>query len=143
MLQRRVRQLAKHSMVRTVAIQDLARRTARCHRHVRADRGADVRSEQHDGVMTTLDVVAREVAVYGRVQGVFFRASCQEEAQRRDLAGWVSNEPDGCVRAWFEGGKEDVDTMCEWCQHGPPGALVERVAAVEREPGGLHRFVVR
>jgi acylphosphatase len=93
--------------------------------------------------MTTLDVVAREVAAYGRVQGVFFRVSCQEEAQRRNLAGWVSNEPDGCVRAWFEGAKEDVDTMCEWCQHGPPGALVERVAAVEREPGGLHRFVVR
>jgi acylphosphatase len=110
---------------------------------VRADRGADVRSEQHDGAMTTLDVVAREVVVYGRVQGVFFRASCQEEAQRRDLAGWVSNEPDGCVRAWFEGAKEDVDTMCEWCQHGPPGARVERVAAVEREPGGLRRFVVR
>ena len=90
-----------------------------------------------------MDVVAREVVVYGRVQGVFFRVSCQQEAQQRGLAGWVTNEPDGSVRARFEGAKEDVDTMCEWCRHGPPGALVERVAAVEREPGGLRRFVVR
>jgi acylphosphatase len=89
--------------------------------------------------MAASDVVAREVVVYGRVQGVFFRSSCQEEAERRGLAGWVSNEPDGSVRAWFEGVKADVDSMSE-C---PPGAVVERVTAAEREPGGLRRFDVR
>jgi acylphosphatase len=93
--------------------------------------------------MAASDVVAREVVVYGRVQGVFFRSSCQEEAERRGLAGWVSNEPDGSVRAWFEGVEADVDSMSEWCHHGPPGAVVERVAAAEREPGGLRRFDVR
>lgn len=40
------------------------------------------------------------------------------------------------MRAWFEGAQGDVDTLLEWCQHGPPGAVVER------EPGGLRRFVV-
>lgn len=89
------------------------------------------------------DLVAREVVVYGRVQGVFFRASCEQEAQRRNLAGWVSNEPDGSVRAWFEGAQQDVDALCEWCQHGPSGAVVERVAVDEREPDGLRSFVVR
>lgn len=93
--------------------------------------------------MATLDVVAREVVVSGRVQGVFFRATCRQEAQSLGLAGWVTNEPDGRVRAWFEGAKEEVDTMCEWCRHGPSGALVDGVDLVEREPGGLREFVVR
>ena len=89
------------------------------------------------------EVVAREVVVYGRVQGVFFRAGCENQARRRGIAGWISNEPDGSVRAWFEGAKEDVDTICGWCQHGPSGADVERVTAEERGPDGLHEFVVR
>ncbi len=93
--------------------------------------------------MVTSEVVAREVVVYGGVQGVGFRATCEQQAQRRGVAGWVINEPDGTVHAWFEGAKEPVDTMCAWCRHGPPGAVVERVAAAEREPGGLRRFVVR
>ncbi len=91
----------------------------------------------------TADVVAREVVVHGRVQGVFFRASCEKEAQRRGLAGWISNEPDGSVRAWFEGAKEDVDALCEWCRHGTSSAVVERVTAEERAPDGLLEFEVR
>jgi acylphosphatase len=88
-------------------------------------------------------VVAREVVVSGRVQGVFFRASCQQEAERRGVAGWVANEPDGSVRAWFEGPTAGVDAMCEWCRHGPPGALVDRVTEQDRAPGGLRAFTVR
>ncbi len=79
-----------------------------------------------NGAMAS-DVVAREVVVYGRVQGVFFRASCEQEAERGRLVGWISNESDGSVRAWFEGAKQDVDALCEWCQHGPSRAVVERV----------------
>ncbi|GEP34233.1 acylphosphatase [Nocardioides szechwanensis] len=93
--------------------------------------------------MVGSEVVAREVVVHGRVQGVFFRASCQREAQQRGLAGWVTNEPDGSVRAWFEGPHAEVGAICAWCRHGPVGALVERVSVVEREPGGLRGFVVR
>jgi acylphosphatase len=93
--------------------------------------------------MVGSEVVAREVVVHGRVQGVFFRASCHREAQQKSLAGWVTNEPDGSVRAWFEGPPLEVDAICAWCRHGPVGALVERVSVVEREPEGLRRFVVR
>ncbi|MFA6297673.1 MAG: acylphosphatase [Nocardioides sp.] len=93
--------------------------------------------------MAPLDSVAREVVVHGRVQGVFFRGSCQREAEQRSLAGWVSNEPDGSVRAWFEGAKAEVDAMCEWCRHGPPSARVQRVDMVNRQPKGLDRFDVR
>lgn len=90
-----------------------------------------------------MDVTAREVVVHGRVQGVFFRTSCREEAERNGLTGWVTNEPDGSVRAWFEGATGEVDAMVEWCQHGPPGAVVERVTWDDRQPAGLRRFEVR
>ena len=93
--------------------------------------------------MAGADVVAREVVVHGRVQGVFFRESCRREADRRSLTGWVSNEPDGSVRAWFEGPKPEVDAMCEWCRHGPPTARVTRVELINRQPGGLSEFDVR
>ncbi len=93
--------------------------------------------------METSDLAAREVVVHGRVQGVFFRASCQGEARRRDVAGWVSNEPDGSVRAWFEGAAGEVEAMCAWCRRGPAGAIVERVDVAAREPRGLRAFVVR
>ncbi|HEU4522614.1 MAG TPA: acylphosphatase, partial [Thermoanaerobaculia bacterium] len=39
--------------------------------------------------------VARHVEVTGRVQGVFFRAWTQEQAQRLGVSGWVRNCPDG------------------------------------------------
>jgi acylphosphatase len=87
--------------------------------------------------MTDRELVAREVVVHGRVQGVFFRASCQREAQGRRVAGWVGNEPDGTVRAWFEGPQHDVDALTDWCRQGPPGARVDRVETADRDPQAL------
>ena len=47
--------------------------------------------------------VARHVRIYGRVQGVFFRAWTREEAERLGVTGWVRNCPDGRVEAHVEG----------------------------------------
>ena len=43
------------------------------------------------------------VRVWGRVQGVYFRAGTQREAQRLGLDGWVRNRGDGSVEAVAEG----------------------------------------
>ena len=67
------------------------------------------------------------VVVSGRVQGVFFRSETQDEANRRNVSGWVRNLPDGRVEAVFEGEKEDVDRLIEFCRRGPPGARVSKV----------------
>jgi acylphosphatase len=96
-----------------------------------------------DRAMTGSHAVAREVVVHGRVQGVGFRLYCQQQAEQQGLAGWVTNEPDGSVRAWFEGSSEQVEAMLTWCGQGPPSARVERVDVVERDPRGLDRFGVR
>jgi acylphosphatase len=39
----------------------------------------------------------------------------------------VRNLPDGRVEAVFEGPKELVDRMLEFCRRGPPAAVVEHV----------------
>lgn len=80
--------------------------------------------------------------IAGRVQGVFFRASCAEVARRRDLSGWVRNLPDGRVEAVFEGPDPDVDALVAWCRIGPPHASVETVETVEEPLSGEDGFRV-
>ena len=69
------------------------------------------------------------VVIEGRVQGVFFRASAMEEACSLGLSGWVKNCWDGRVEAVFEGERDKVEQVLEWCQKGPPGAMVSNVEA--------------
>ncbi len=88
-------------------------------------------------------VVARRVVVHGRVQGVFFRDSCRQEAQGARVAGWVRNDPGGTVTALFEGSPHAVEALVAWCHDGPPAARVERVEVSETEPTGSARFDVR
>jgi len=71
--------------------------------------------------------VRAHVFVSGRVQGVFFRSETQYEANRRNVSGRVRNTPDGRVEAIFEGEKEDVEKLIEFCRKGPPGARVTKV----------------
>jgi len=65
------------------------------------------------------------VLVSGRVQGVFFRAATARTAVANNVTGWVRNLPSGQVEAVFEGEKADVETLVEFCRHGPSGAHVE------------------
>lgn len=69
--------------------------------------------------------------VSGRVQGVFFRASARQEAQRLGLTGWVRNLPDGRVEVLACGEQASLDQFREWLREGPPDAHVE---SVEEEP---------
>jgi acylphosphatase len=80
-------------------------------------------------------VLARaRVKVSGRVQGVFFRASAATEAATRGLSGWVRNEPDGSVAAVFQGPRDMVDELIEWCRIGPPAARVRDVQVAWEAP---------
>ncbi|WP_200955056.1 acylphosphatase [Aeromicrobium sp. Root236] len=88
-------------------------------------------------------MIRRRVVVRGTVQGVFFRASCQQEAARHGVAGWVSNRPDGAVEAVFEGEDAAVEALVAWCRQGPPRAAVDAVEVAEEELEGLRGFGVR
>jgi acylphosphatase len=41
--------------------------------------------------------------VVGRVQGVWFRESLRRASERRGVAGWARNRPDGSLEAVLEG----------------------------------------
>jgi len=67
------------------------------------------------------------VRICGQVQGVFFRASAEAEANRLGLTGWVRNRPDGSVELVAEGDQARLDALVAWCRHGPPRAEVDDV----------------
>ncbi len=83
------------------------------------------------------------MVVHGRVQGVFFRDSTRDEADRQGVAGWVSNRDDGAVEAVFEGDPSAVRAMVDFCREGPSRADVDEVEETEEEPEGLSSFDVR
>lgn len=74
------------------------------------------------------------VLVSGKVQGVFFRQSTQEQAERLGVEGWVRNLTDGRVEGLFQGPAEAVDDLVAWCRRGPARARVEDVEVVLEAP---------
>ena len=87
--------------------------------------------------------VGRHVRVTGRVQGVFFRAWTQQQANELGVTGWVRNCQDGAVEGHLEGEESAVAALIERLRDGPPSAVVSRVDVSEAEPGTCDRFEVR
>ena len=84
------------------------------------------------------------VRVRGRVQGVYYRATAQEEAQRLGLVGWVRNRADGTVEAVAEGEDTAVESFLAWCRKGPERARVDEVDVERLAPLGTEsEFAVR
>jgi acylphosphatase len=65
--------------------------------------------------------------VSGRVQGVFFRASTQREAQQLGLTGHAHNLTDGSVEVLVCGDAAAVQQLQAWLWQGPPAARVSNV----------------
>ena len=80
--------------------------------------------------------VRAHLVVRGRVQGVWFRGSMQDQAGRLAVAGWVRNRPDGTVEAEIEGERAAVDALIAWARQGPPGSRVIDVALEWVPPRG-------
>lgn len=77
------------------------------------------------------DISARLCIVSGRVQGVFFRASTADQANRLGLVGHALNLPDGTVEVLAAGREQDLDALCRWLRDGPPMARVNDVQCAE------------
>ena len=69
--------------------------------------------------------IRAEVRVTGRVQGVWFRQSTKQTAEKFGVLGWVNNRPDGSVAVVIEGEESAVQAVIDWCRHGPELARVE------------------
>lgn len=73
----------------------------------------------------------QHLLISGRVQGVWFRESMRQEAQKQGVSGWVRNLPDGKVEAVICGEPAQIARMLEWARKGPPLA---KVTGLESEP---------
>jgi acylphosphatase len=78
-----------------------------------------------------------KITVSGKVQGVFYRAFTQKEAERLQLNGFVRNEPNGDVYIEAEGEENALHKLVDWCKTGSPKAVVKRVIITE---GALKQF---
>lgn len=80
----------------------------------------------------------------GHVQGVFFRDSTRNKAERLGLTGSVANRRDGRVEAEFQGPAGAVDEAVEFVRRGPGRADVTELEVKELDPvQGESRFAVR
>jgi len=88
-------------------------------------------------------LVRRRVWISGRVQGVWFRESCREQADAMKVHGWVRNSVDGRVEAVLEGSDASVERLVAWCREGPRRARIDDVEVTVEEPLGEAGFRVR
>jgi acylphosphatase len=88
--------------------------------------------------------VRAHIFVSGRVHGVFFRMETRDEATKRNVTGWVRNTSGGRVEAVFEGEREDVEKVIEFCRSGPPAARVTKIDVQWKEyTGEFESFKIR
>lgn len=89
-------------------------------------------------------MIARQLSVSGRVQGVGYRDALCREARARGVRGWVRNRRDGRVEALLQGTEEAVAAVIAWARQGPASAMVAdvRVHATVVE-GDTHTDFVR
>jgi acylphosphatase len=87
--------------------------------------------------------IARRLLVHGRVQGVWYRESMRQEAERLGIVGWVRNRLDGTVEAVVEGDSSAVQAITEWAWRGPQDAEVRGIDVAEESATGTTRFEKR
>ena len=73
------------------------------------------------------DLISLRAIVYGRVQGVFFRAFVSRWATDLGLAGYVRNLSGGAVEVQVEGERKQLEKLISYLKAGPPAARVETV----------------
>ena len=83
--------------------------------------------------------------VYGRVQGVFFRAFVSELAGELGLTGYVRNlRGREAVEVQAEGEKKQLEKLIDYLKVGPPSAEVEKVVSNWSEyTGSYSHFNIR
>ena len=82
------------------------------------------------------------IKVYGKVQGIFFRATAKEQAETLGIKGFARNEPDGTVYIEAEGEEKNLDKFIKWCNIGPSMAGVEKVVVTEGQLKNFNDFKV-
>lgn len=88
--------------------------------------------------MSTLHLLIK-----GKVQGVFYRATARDTAEKLGILGWIRNTADGNVEAVVCGPEDRLAEFIHWCKQGPPRARVTDVTITEQPAESFSAFEVR
>lgn len=90
-----------------------------------------------------MERVTRRLKIYGRVQGVGYRAWAVQTATDMGLTGWVRNREDGSVEAVVTGDEENIRQFIASCYDGPKSSKVETISVSEGLDELLEEFQQR
>ena len=77
-----------------------------------------------------MELIAKYLKIYGKVQGVYFRESLRMEAEKLGVCGWVRNRKDGSVEAFIQGPANILSALVEWAHKGPTQARVDKLESL-------------
>ena len=90
-----------------------------------------------------MDLKALHAFIYGRVQGVGYRAFTKKTARELNLRGFVKNLSDGSVEVYAEGEENKLKRFLEYLYEGPYFAKVEKIEYEFLEPRGSYEdFII-
>jgi acylphosphatase len=84
-------------------------------------------------------MICRRSFVSGRVQGVFYRATCVKQALSLGLTGHARNLPDGRVEVLACGEPATVEQFIAWLWEGSPASKVTGVETSEADVAEVQR----
>jgi len=88
-------------------------------------------------------MIARNIRVVGKVQGVWFRDWTIEVARALEISGWVRNRRDGSVEVRAVGDATAVQRLIERLHEGSPPSRVESVVVQEIAVDEIEGFTRR
>jgi len=84
-------------------------------------------------------MICRRSLVSGRVQGVFYRATCVRQALSLGVTGYARNLHDGRVEVLACGESAAVEQLVAWLWEGSPASKVTSVDTVDVDPASVQR----
>jgi acylphosphatase len=82
-------------------------------------------------------MICRRSFVSGRVQGVFYRATCVRKAQSLGVHGFARNLDDGRVEVLACGEAAAVEALIAWLWEGSPASKVTAVESTDVDPASI------
>ncbi len=79
---------------------------------------------------------AKEIYIYGIVQGVGMRFFIKRTAKKYNLKGYAKNLTNGAVKCVFEGEANTIDEIVNTIKHHSPG----KVSTIETHPCNVSHY---
>ena len=72
-------------------------------------------------------MIVKKLNIFGKVQGVSYRATMRDKAKQLGIKGYNMNLSDGSVEGLIIGSQSQINEMINWCYQGPKFAKVKKI----------------